>query len=113
MRGELKDGGDLPRITPPRLGTGLELRRDETTFNLDYTRVQRQSEVALLETPTAGYNLLSADLSQGFDVGGTEASVFLRGRNLLDEEARRHTSFLKEVYPLPGRSLFVGFTVRF
>lgn len=113
VRGELKDGGDLPRITPPRLGTGLELRRDETTVNLDYTRVQRQSEVAALETETAGYNLLSADLSQGFDVGGSEATVFLRGRNLLDEEARRHTSFLKDVYPLPGRSVFVGLNLRF
>jgi len=38
---------------------------------------------------------------------GTKPADFilsLRGTNLLDEEARRHTSFLKDVAPLPGRS---------
>lgn len=113
VRAELKNGGDLPRITPPRTGLGVEAVQAKTTFNLDYTRVQRQDAVAALETETAGYSLLSADLSQGFAVGGNDATVFLRGRNLLDEEARRHTSFLKEVYPLPGRSVFVGFKLKF
>lgn len=113
VRAELKNGGDLPRITPPRTGFGVEAAQAKTTFNLDYTRVQRQDQVAALETETAGYSLLSADLSQGFALGGREAAVFLRGRNLLDEEARRHTSFLKEVYPLPGRSVFVGFKLKF
>ncbi len=113
VRAELKNGGDLPRITPPRAGLGFEVTQAKTAFNLDYTRVQRQDQVAALETETAGYNLLTADLSQGFAVGDSEATVFLRGRNLLDEEARRHTSFLKEVYPLPGRSFFAGFKLQF
>lgn len=113
VRGELKGGDDLPRITPPRIGAGIELGKAKTSFNLDYTRVQRQNQVASLETETAGYNLLSADLGQGFVVQGSEATVFLRARNLLDEEARRHTSFLKEVYPLPGRSFFAGVNLKF
>lgn len=114
VRAELADGGDLPRITPPRAGFGVELSQAKTQLNLDYTRVQRQDNVAALETETAGYSLLSADLSQGFAVGESgELTAFVRGRNLLDEEARRHTSFLKEVYPLPGRSLFVGFKLKF
>jgi iron complex outermembrane recepter protein len=29
----------------------------------------------------------------------------LRGSNLTDEEARDHTSFLKDVAPLPGRDI--------
>ena len=113
VRGSLKGGEDLPRITPPRIGTGLEWSRGRTAFNLDYTRVQRQTRVAALETETAGYNLLSADLSVGFAAAGSDVTVFLRGRNLLDEDARRHTSFLKDAYPLPGRSLFAGFKVAF
>ena len=31
--------------------------------------------------------------------------LLLRGRNLTDEEARRHSSFLKNVAPLPGRDV--------
>ena len=114
VRAALQDGGDLPRITPPRVGFGFELSQAKTQFNLDYTRVQRQDHISALETETAGYSLLSADLSQGFAVGSeSEATVFLRGRNLLDEEARRHTSFLKEVYPIAGRSVFVGLNLKF
>ena len=30
------------------------------------------------------------------------------GSNLLDEEARPHTSFLKELAPLPGRGIEFG-----
>ena len=113
VRAELDGGGNLPRITPPRYGIGLDASQAETRFNLSYTRIARQDRVAALETETAGYDLLAADLSQGFTVANSEATVFLRGRNLLDEEARRHTSFLKEVYPIAGRSVFVGMNVKF
>ena len=34
--------------------------------------------------------------------------LFLDGTNLLDEEARAHTSFLKDVAPLPGRGFAFG-----
>lgn len=34
--------------------------------------------------------------------------LFLRGTNLTNAEARVHTSFLKEIAPLPGRNLTVG-----
>jgi iron complex outermembrane receptor protein len=34
--------------------------------------------------------------------------VFFKASNLLDEEARRHTSALKDYVPLPGRSLMLG-----
>jgi iron complex outermembrane receptor protein len=37
--------------------------------------------------------------------------IFLRGTNLLDEDIRQHTSPLKDLAPLPGRSLHAG--VRF
>lgn len=113
VRATLDAGGKLPRITPPRYGIALDASQGQTRFNLSYTRVARQNRVAALETETAGYNLLSADVSQGFTVARSEVSVFLRGRNLLDEEARRHTSFVKDVYPIPGRSLFVGANLKF
>jgi iron complex outermembrane receptor protein len=32
-------------------------------------------------------------------------SILLDARNLADEEARAHTSFVKDLRPLPGRSI--------
>ena len=42
-----------------------------------------------------------------------ELFVYLRGENLLNEDARRHTSPLKEFAPLPGRSLGAGVRLEF
>ena len=39
---------------------------------------------------------------------GREWEVFLDGNNLTNREARPHTSFLKELVPLPGRNLVFG-----
>ena len=40
--------------------------------------------------------------------GGNAVELFLDGSNLLDEEARPHSSFLKDLVPLPGRGFVFG-----
>jgi iron complex outermembrane receptor protein len=40
-------------------------------------------------------------------------SFFVAADNLTDEEGREHTSFLKDLVPLPGRSFRFGATYRF
>lgn len=111
--GELSGGSDLPRMTPMRFGLGLEADHGPWSGHLDLTRVARQDRIAALETETAGYTLLDADLAYEIPHGSTSTSLYLRGRNLLDEEARRHTSFIKDAAPLPGASVVVGFEVKF
>lgn len=108
VRGELDEGGNLPRITPMRLGIGADVRYAGFSGGLRYLRSDRQDRVASLETPTPGYDLLSADLGYRFSFAGSTATLYLRGRNLLDEEIRLSTSLLKDVAPLPGRSVFTG-----
>lgn len=108
-RGRLEDGGDLPRITPARIGTGLHVHRGAWNATLDLAHALSQDHIAELETETDGYTLLSADLEYTLPLGAGAASIFLRGRNLLDEEARRHTSFIKDFAPLPGASISLGF----
>ena len=39
--------------------------------------------------------------------------LFVRGSNLADEDARRHTWFVKDTVPLPGRNMSVGFRSHF
>lgn len=113
VRGELRDGGNLPRITPPRYGVGLDGRWTVLSYGLSLTQVQAQDRVSSQETPTAGYSLLSADLGYTLNASDTGWTLYLRGRNLLDEDARRHTSFLKDLAPLPGRSLYAGVRAEF
>ena len=50
--------------------------------------------------------MVNAEVSWTFDQ--PEVLVFLRGTNLGDEDARRHTSPLKDLVPLPGRSVSLG-----
>ncbi len=113
VRGRLKGSGDkLPRMTPSRLGVGADASYGPVSAGIGYTRAMEQDRLAPLETQTPGYNLLSADLSYALPFGdSTRASIYLQGRNLLDEKQRLSTSFLKDISPQPGRSLFVG--VRF
>ncbi|MGQ0528377.1 MAG: TonB-dependent receptor [Panacagrimonas sp.] len=107
-RGRLDQGGNLPRITPARVGLGLHAHRGPWSTSLDLTRVDAQDRVASLETRTDGYSMLSVDADYQLPLSGASVRLFLRGRNLLDEDARRHTSFIKDFAPLPGASVVAG-----
>lgn len=107
-RGRIDGGGNLPRITPARLGAGLHAHHGPWSGSLDFTRVHEQDRIASLETATDGYSLLAADLDYSIPLRRGLVLLFLRGRNLLDEEARRHTSFIKDFAPLPGASVVAG-----
>lgn len=112
VRARLLDGGDLPRIPPLRFGASVSWDRRGWTAGMDYTRVERQDSTAALETSTSGYHMLNLDLGYKQAYAGTEWTAFLRASNLLDEEARRHVSFLKNQAPLPGRAVLLAVRVR-
>ncbi|KFI22563.1 ligand-gated channel [Nitrosococcus oceani] len=113
VRGKLKNGANLPRITPLRFGSELDYERGPGYAGINLMRVQAQDETAALETETGGYTLLKVYMGYRFALGPVQYAVFLRGTNLLNEEARRHTSFLKNQAPLPGRSAMVGVNATF
>ncbi len=111
VRGRLDAGGDLPRIPPLRVGGQLIYERDGLRGEISARHSLKQDRVAADELPTDSYTLLGVEL--GWRPGGSQGStfLFLRGSNLLDEDARVHSSPLKDSVPLPGRSLAAG--VRF
>lgn len=111
VRARINDSGNLPRITPTRFSGGADARYGAWAAGIDYLRARKQDRTAALETPTPGYDLVSADLSYTHIRNSTKTMVYLQGRNLLDEKVRLSTSFLKDVAPQPGRSVFLG--VRF
>jgi iron complex outermembrane receptor protein len=65
------------------------------------------------ELETDSFVLVNADLS--YDLNGESGHwlVFVRATNLIDEEARPHSSSLKDRVPLPGRSFNAGIRLAF
>ena len=108
VRAKLDDGDDVPRMPPLRLGAALALRRAHLNAELRLTHAFEQDHPGENETATAGYNLLNASLSYNRRLGDADARLFLNARNLLDEEIRNATSFLRNYAPEPGRGFELG-----
>ncbi|MDA8018926.1 MAG: TonB-dependent receptor [Thermoanaerobaculia bacterium] len=105
VRAEFDDGGDLPRIPSARFGGGIHYRSDRLRGGAEVWRVTEQDRVAENETPTDAYTMLNANISYRFFFSSYYLDLILRGTNLTDEEARMHTSFVKDSVPLPGRNI--------
>lgn len=111
---EQSDGDDLPRIPPLKGLVGLDWTRGAWNAGVDCQLVARQTRTAPGETETDGYVLLGAYAGYHVATSGPLAwDIFIRGSNLTDEEARVHTSFLKDIAPLPGRSVTFGVRTSF
>lgn len=106
------DDGPLPRIPAARSMLGLEWRHARWTAAVDWTHAFAQRRVAANEETSAAYELVGATLHRCIPLGRVEVDLYLRVSNLLDREIRPHTSYLKELAPLAGRSFGTGVTVR-
>jgi iron complex outermembrane receptor protein len=114
VRGELASGESLPRLPPLRYGARFEYHNERLLVGLEATRYDDQDDVAPFETETPGYLLMNADLRWRLTGAmGRELELFANASNLTDDEARKHTSFVKDVAPLPGRNYALGIRSRF
>lgn len=111
VRAEDGTGAPLPLIPPLRLGASAALSRGGLELGLTAIWNDRQARLGAGELPTDGFTLLDVELSYRANLAGRPVLLFMRGSNLLDEDARRHASPLKDYAPLPGRALGAG--VRF
>ena len=104
----------LPRITPFRTSAALVYGwHDRFSARVEGQYVHEQNRTAEFELPTDGYFLLNASVSYRLPVRSAEFEVYLKGTNLTDEEARVHTSFLKDIAPLAGRGALLGLRASF
>ncbi len=117
VRARDADGHALPQIPPLRIGGELNWSRGPWRVGLESLWHDAQTRLADNELRTDGYNLLAADIAyrHTYRHGAGAATMlwFLRGQNLLDEDARRHASPLKDVAPLAGRAVSAGVRVEF
>ncbi len=114
VRATLDDGSPVPQIPPFRIGVELNYSQGPWQGTLSTFRYAKQDRIAENETPTDGYTLVDASVSYEWSLSDTSSlQAFLKGSNLTDTDARRHTSPLKEYAPLPGRSALLGLQLKF
>ena len=106
VNADFSGGGDVPRITPARNVLAFDYSRGMANALLEIQDIERQSAVADFETATDGFTLVNARLSHSVELGDRAVLVISAfGRNLTDEVARNHTSFVKNEVPLAGRNI--------
>ena len=107
------DNTDLPRIPPLRYRAGAEWQFNALRLGTEIMFVDGQDNLAPDELPTDAYELWSAYAAYRFIAGDSTWDLLLRGSNLTNSEARMHTSFLKDVSPLPGRNISASIRLSF
>ena len=108
IRARLDEGGELPRTPPARIATELSYQGESISSNLFVSHYFEQTHTATLETATDSYVMVDANVNYHFTLGQHDLAIYLKGKNLTDEYAQVHTSFLKDLAPLAGRSVVVG-----
>lgn len=106
--GELDTGAYIPRLPPKRVGNQFNYAHDNWHAELSVVRYFEQDNIAINETVTDGYTMVDAHMSYRFDINDSALTLYAKANNLTNEEARVHSSFLKDRAPLPGRGFSVG-----
>jgi len=108
------NGGYVPRISPLKLGAGLKYEFDRFGARLDVLHAFKQDRVASNYNYQGGKELMT-DAYTNVSMMATyklptqlNLEAFTRANNLLDQEIREHTSFLKDIAPMGGRSIMFG-----
>ena len=109
VRAKLDDNGDVPRIPATTIGATWNWEVDHWYADIGVTHGFEQDKPGENQESTDSYTRIDAAVTYSRD----NWSVFLRGRNLADEEIRNATSFLREIAPEPGRNLTLGVRYRF
>ena len=107
------DGGYHVPVLHKGLNSALQYKHYRVTTKdrhclQDCPTSKKQDDISTFETETDGYTLVDASITYDIPLGDIDLSVYLSGENLTDEEARVHTSFLKDIAPRPGRNFAFG-----
>ena len=114
VNAEFSDGHFVPRINPARNIYSLSYKQNDVVFKLNFKDVDKKRDVGEGETVTKGYRMLDTRITKTFNLrNNNELKVSLFGKNLLDEVARNHSSFVKNEVPLPGKNIGVKFNLTF
>jgi iron complex outermembrane recepter protein len=114
VRGENRTANrPLPRIPAFRALLGAEAQTGPFDLRAEVELVAKQDRIDTFELPTEGYEMLN--LSAGWRPLGRERAftILVQANNLLNQDARRHASYLKDQAPLAGRDVRVSINAGF
>ncbi|MSS76291.1 MAG: TonB-dependent receptor, partial [Methyloglobulus sp.] len=113
-RGQFENGSDVPRMPPLRYGLQLDYGKNDLTSYLRFTRAESKTHAGDFETPTGSYFLLNVGAQYKIKAyKDAELMLFAKGNNLLDENIRNSTSYLRNFAPEAGRGAEIGFRVSY
>ena len=95
---------NVPRIPPFSGLVGLEARSSWIDIRGELEFAGEQDDVSDFELPTDDYQVFNAFVTIRPIPDAENVSFRLAMNNLTDEDVRLHTSFLKDLVPLPGRN---------
>jgi iron complex outermembrane receptor protein len=108
---ERSSDANLPQMPPERVTLGLDFYRSPLFASIQFAHNSAATDTAMFELPTDSWSDVSARVEYEFTGIGdaTDLTIYLKGKNLTDEEQRNHLSIIKDRVPLPGRLLEFGF----
>jgi iron complex outermembrane receptor protein len=110
---ELSNDENLPRI--PTNKTGLQFNYDylDWSANLAWIHHNSQNRLGENELATSEFDIVNLEAAYRMPMQDKELFFFIKGQNLLDEEARDHSSFIKDLSPRAGRNFLAGIRYTF
>ncbi|WP_461482468.1 TonB-dependent receptor [Porticoccus sp.] len=108
VRAKLDSSGDVPRIPPLRYGMALDYTAYSWNAGVRLTQANDQSHAGEFEPDTDNYTRLDAHLHYHINTPQGDWLLFVKGTNLLDEEIRNATSYLRDIAPESAMSLELG-----
>ena len=99
----------LPFIPPVRVGGSLGYQRDRVAASVGGLFAAAQTRVPDNLTETPGWANVFATASYRLQrIANVELELFVRANNLLDQDIRYSTSFLKDLAPIGRRAALAG-----
>lgn len=109
ISGEFDSSGDVPRLPPTRIGGKLSWTGDAFSTWISVLNASDQKDSGNFETETDGYTRWDMGADYRFNVtDDSDLLVFMKWKNIGDEEIRLSTSFLRNFAPESGESIEVS-----
>lgn len=100
-------GAYLPRIAPLKIGIGSTYQKERYSVNINLLHAFAQNKLSANELKTDAYTNLSLLGTYQIPIK-YNVELFAKANNLLNEDIRDATSYIKDIAPQGGRSIMFG-----
>ena len=106
VKAEFTDNGEnIPRIPPKSANLGFKYEGLYFGASGNIRLVDAQTDLSENEIMTEGYTKFNLDFFWRPYGEDRDLTIRLQAKNLSNTERRQHTSFLKDLLPMPGRNI--------